>query len=341
MQKNIHLPQIELTMESVQVVAWLVQVGDRVVPDQPILEIESQKGTVEVPTAEAGYVRKLCVNNGDTIAEKALLCVLTDSSDEPLSELIDASAVKAVPAARKLARDLGVDLATIKGSGPDGRILVEDVEKRRASNTSHDDKDPGWQTLSPTRLALIAQMKSSLAEIPQFHVARRIGVQPFSIKVEGITFTHRLVVAVAAALVKHPALSTTLVGDRTKVQPVSVAVAMDTPRGLVAPAVRSADKLSLQQVAATIRELRTRAENGTLKREELIDAPFAVSNLGMLDIDFFSPFVFSGQTAVLAVGKVLEHHAWFNLAVDHRVVDGAEAARFLQTLSQVISAADG
>src|ERR1044072_3774691 len=85
MQKNILLPQVELTMESVTVVSWLVKVGARVNADQPILEIESQKGIVEVPSSADGHVRKLCVNKGDTIGEKALLCILTDSADEPFS----------------------------------------------------------------------------------------------------------------------------------------------------------------------------------------------------------------------------------------------------------------
>src|ERR1051326_2613106 len=111
---------------------------------------------------------------------------------------------------------------------------------------------------------------------------------------------------------------------------------MDTAHGLVAPAVRHADQLSLEQIAAQVKELRVRAEAGKSRREDLVDAPFAVSNLGMLGIDFFAPFVFHGQTAVLAIGRAVDGKAWFTLALDHRVVDGAEAARFLETLQNAI-----
>src|ERR1043166_44991 len=161
MQKNILLPQVELTMESVEVVGWLVKVGDQVKAEQPILEVESQKGVVEVPSPEAGIVRKLYVKKGDTIGEKALLCVLTDTAGEPISEVVAAVAdrgrsegprpsstvtaeteqggIKAAPAARKLAKDLGVDLAIIKGTGPSGRITVEDVQ---AAGKQGDDWTP-------------------------------------------------------------------------------------------------------------------------------------------------------------------------------------------------------
>jgi pyruvate dehydrogenase E2 component (dihydrolipoamide acetyltransferase) len=185
-------------------------------------------------------------------------------------------------------------------------------------------------------MALIAQMQKSRAEIPQFHVARRLEVAPLMTKTDGITLTHRLVRAAAAALVRHQALRTVIEGDRVKVEPISVAIALDTPRGLVAPVVRKADTLSLDEISRRTKELRSRAEAGTLRREELNEAPFAISNLGMLGVDFFQPFVFHGQTAVLAVGRAVDSHAWFCLAADHRVVDGAEAARFLETLQQEI-----
>src|ERR1051326_4473234 len=175
MQKNVLLPQVEVTMESVQVVGWLVKVGDQVKADQPILEVESQKGVVEVPSPEAGIVRKLCVNKGDTIGEKALLCVLTDTAEEQISDdvaallrstkaekeglalhrsaatptdAVEVGSIKAAPAARKLAKDLGVDLASIKGTGPGGRITAEDVQ---AAGKQGDD----WTPLSASRLALI------------------------------------------------------------------------------------------------------------------------------------------------------------------------------------------
>jgi len=367
--KEVLLPQVELSMESVTVLRWLVEVNDRVKADQPILEVETQKATIDVPSPTEGYIRKLCVNANDEISEKALLCLLTDSADEPVtlgednepstaarptdrgvssetasesgpdaspSTAPDKGSVRAAPAARRLAKELNIDLQLVTGTGPNGRITVEDV-RAAASPTSNDD----WTPLPATRVALIAQMQRSLAEIPQFHVARQIDVIPLAVKTPNVTFTHRLILAVGKALVQHPALRTVINNGKTKTLPVSVAVAMDTPHGLVAPVLRQADQMTLELISESVRKLRERAKSNALKRAELIDGPFAITNLGMLGVDFFSPFVFHGQTAVLAVGRATQDSepktAWFSLAADHRVVDGAEAARFLQTLQQEIA----
>jgi pyruvate dehydrogenase E2 component (dihydrolipoamide acetyltransferase) len=141
--------------------------------------------------------------------------------------------------------------------------------------------------------------------------------------------------------VRHPALRTAVDSNRIRVDPVSVAIAMDSRHGLVAPVVRNADQLSLEQISVAIMELRARAEANSLQRAELTGCPFAISNLGMFGVDQFDAFVFHGQTAVLSVGRATDDaanrkSAWFGLAVDHRIVDGAEAARFLETLQQEI-----
>jgi pyruvate dehydrogenase E2 component (dihydrolipoamide acetyltransferase) len=364
-------------MESVTVLRWLVGVNDRVEADQPILEVETQKATIDVPSPTDGFIRKLCVNTSDEISEKTLLCLLTDAADEPVtlnennspstaarstdrkasaetirelgpeptsSTASDGGPVRAAPAARRLAKDLGVDLQSVTGTGPNGRIAVEDV--RRAATTSSTPGEPtagqdDWTPLSARRLALIDQMQRSLAKIPQIHVTRQLDVTRLAVKSPLVTFTHRLISAVGKALVQHPALRTVLDQNRTKVLSVSVAVAMDTPHGLVAPVLRQADLLTLQQISESVRELAGRAESNRLKRAELTDGPFAITNLGMLGVDFFNAFVFDGQTAVLAVGRATQGSdqktAWFSLAADHRIVDGAEAARFLQTLQQEIT----
>lgn len=368
MQREIILPQVELNMDNVTVVEWLVRPSDLVRAEQNILRVETQKAVVEVPSNATGYLRKKCVSEGETIREKSLLCILSDTPDEPIRDAVaDATeqarlarahtegeraevggshtsatspptAILAAPAARKLAKDLRIDLAGVKGTGPGGRITVENVQ---AAFESSKGKANEASPLSPARLALIGQMQKALREIPQIHVAREMDVSRLTSKSEGITFTHRLVQVTAAALVRHPALRTRLEEKRLRVEPVSVAVAMDTSRGLLAPVLRSANTMSLEDIAKTCRELSDRAEAGLLRREHLENAPFAISNLGMLGVDFFNAFVFHGQTAVLAVGRWCQTdqkgaQAWFSLAVDHRIVDGAEAARFLETLQRII-----
>jgi pyruvate/2-oxoglutarate dehydrogenase complex dihydrolipoamide acyltransferase (E2) component len=154
MQTTVLLPQLELTMESVQVAGWLVAVGDAVGAGQSIVEIETQKSVVEVPCPVAGTIRRLCVAKGDTIGEKAPLCVVTSTADEVLEDAATGAApvaspgagapapepaqppppaesggIRAAPAARKLAAELGLDLASIAGTGPGGRISLDDVKR--------------------------------------------------------------------------------------------------------------------------------------------------------------------------------------------------------------------
>lgn len=358
MRTDVVLPQVELTMESATIARWLVTVGDRVTAEQPLLEVETQKAVTEVPSPTSGYVRKLCAKEGETVGAKALLCVLTDNPEEPLDGAAGAAEpVRASPAARRLAKERGVDLSAVTGTGPEGRVTEADVlaasaiqPTGRAPAPTQDSaaagvgSSDGWTTLPRTRLALIAQMQKSLAEIPQIHIRRQLDVTPLCVRTNGISFTHRLVIAVASALREHPALRTGINGGKVKVLPVNVAIAIDSANGLVAPVIRNADALSLEQVAVAVKELRERAQADALRRDELLGGtPFAISNLGMLDVDQFDAFVFHGQTAVLSVGKAVDRPsggggrlAWFGLAVDHRVVDGAEAARFLQTLQTEI-----
>jgi pyruvate dehydrogenase E2 component (dihydrolipoamide acetyltransferase) len=337
MQTVVALPQLELTMENVRVVAVPVRAGDRVAAEQPLIEVETAKAVQAVPSPKPGFVRKVFVRVNDQLREKALICVLTDTADEAFEDGATPDAlprdVKAAPAARKLARDLGVDIGTISGTGPNGRITVEDVQKAGSSGAVA----PGWEAVPPARLALIAQMQKSLAEIPQFHLARRMEVRALLVKTEGVTFTARLARCLAAALERHPSLRTTIVNNKFRAAPVSVAIAMETRNGLVAPALRLAQLENLDKIARALGDLRARAEAGTLRGEDVADAPFAVSNLGMFQVDLFNAFVFHGQTAVLAIGRAVEGTAWFSLAVDHRVVDGVEAARFLETLQEEIS----
>jgi pyruvate dehydrogenase E2 component (dihydrolipoamide acetyltransferase) len=364
MQREVLLPQVELTMESVLVSKWLVRTGDRVNAQQPLVEVETQKATSEVPSPSAGYVRQLCVEEGQTVGEKALLCILTDTADEPLDafpidrmpsqlgrashpsslapkSISDTAGVKASPAARRIARELNVDLSALKGSGPGGRVTEEDV-RAAASESGLIAQVDSWSPVPATRIALIAQMQKSLAEVPQIHVRRRLDVTPLIGDRSGITFTHRLAKAAAAALVRHQALRTAFDANRVRVEQVSIAIAMDSPNGLVAPIVRNANQLSLEQMSAAIMELRAKAEANKLQRADVTGGLFAISNLGMLGVDQFDAFVFHGQTAVLSVGRAAEDAdnrkvGWFGLAADHRVVDGAEAARFLETLQQEIS----
>ncbi len=364
MQKIITLPQIELNLENATVVELTARVGASLKGEDTLIVIETQKATAEVPCGETGYLRTFLIKDGDLVSVHDPLAVLTDDPHEAFqmpergaapivtapaasSEMIsppaakpaaeDSERVRALPAARRRARELGVDLAMIKGSGPEGRISVEDVESQGGAGQWPGN---GITPVSARRNALIAQMEAGQREIPQIAVLRFMDVSGIAARSEGTTFTSRLIYHVARAAKSHPALLTVLEDNQLKAGPADVAVAMDTASGLTAPVIRRGDEKSLAEIARALADLRKRAEENRLGREDLRDGRLAVTNLGMLGVDLFTPLVFAGQTAVLAVGRTVEvgdrSSAWFTLAVDHRVVDGAEAARFLATLQAAI-----
>lgn len=364
MQKIITLPQVELNLENATVVELVAKVGAALRGEDTLLVLETQKATVDVPAGETGFLRAFLVKSGDLVSVHDPLAVLTDDPHEAFqlperaaapivtapaarSEIIsppaaepaagDSERVRALPAARRRARELGVDLASIKGSGPQGRISVEDVESQTRTGQR---PDTGVTTISARRKGLIAQMEAGHREIPQIAISRFMDVSGIAGHGEGTTFTSRLIYHVARAAKSHPSLVTVLENNQLKAGPADVAVAMDTASGLTAPVIRRGDEMSLAEIARALADLRQRAEENRLGREDLRDGRLAVTNLGMLGVDLFTPLVFAGQTAVLAVGRTGEvggrSSAWFTLAVDHRIVDGAEAARFLETLQAAI-----
>ena len=368
MHKIIRLPQVELNLENATVVEILANVGAFLKDKDILMTIETQKAIEEVPCGASGYLRTLLVAEGEQVDLHDPLAVLTDLPDEEF-DLPKTKApqevrrlrprpaartgqtgtakpppgkVRSVPAARRRARDLGIDLTQVAGSGPEGRVTVSDVESHATSTTGKPSPRPAAGVpLTGARKALIEQMERGHREIPQISISRNLDVTPLKERSEGITFTAIVVYHIARALVGHEALRTVFTGERLRLEPVDIAVAMDTPHGLLAPVVRGADRLEVEEISRVIRQYRERAGENRLKGEELRPGPFAVTNLGMFGVDLFTPLVFAGQTAVLAIGRAADSEnrrssAWFTLAVDHRVVDGAEAARFLETLRREI-----
>jgi len=368
------LPNVELNMESVTVTNVFVKAGDRVAEGQALGAVETQKANIEIDSPYAGFVHEVFIVEGEEIGEKAPVCSIGEAAPEvpvagtkakpvpvvsapaipPSADPVPAveGKVRASPVARNVAKSLGLDLRQITGTGPSGRITRADVEAVHAKGAGAPSvsktRPPSpplsgdWQPFPPVRAALIAQMEAG-RNIPIFSVSRQFDVTALVRREPGITFTHRLVCCLGHALALHPALRTSMEAGRFRIEEVSVAVAMDTATGLVAPAVRNPQNLSLAEVAATVQLLKARADAGQLKRADYERAPFALSNLGMLGVDVFQPSVFHGQCAVLGTGRAVDGAAgrkvaWFTLACDHRAADGAEAARFFQTLQQEINA---
>jgi pyruvate dehydrogenase E2 component (dihydrolipoamide acetyltransferase) len=287
-----------------------------------------------------------------------------DHADTPAAPAETASAADAAadgearisPIARRLAERLGVDITQVKGTGRNGRVSKEDVEAYAAA--------PGdgvvREKMTSMRATIARRLLESKQGIPHYRLAADVDLTALlarraALRAAGteVSVNDLLVRACALTLVKHPAVNAQLQGDEVHKFPhADIAVAVATDGGLVTPIVRSADTKSAAQIGAETGDLAARARSGKLTREEITGGTFTLSNLGMFGIDRFDAIINPPQVAILAVGAgadrviarggsvVVAKVATLTLSCDHRVVDGAIGAQFLQALRQTIESAD-
>jgi pyruvate dehydrogenase E2 component (dihydrolipoamide acetyltransferase) len=343
------LPDLGEGLEEAVVSEWLVAEGEQVELNHPFVEIETAKATVEVPAPFAGRIAKLHASSGATIAVGAPLVTFEVADGDPAAGAPPAPT--ATPAVRKLAKDLGVDLSLVTGSGPGGRVLREDVEATArpdagaASNTAAEEIP-----ISPIRRG-IAERLTQVAAIPQVTtfrtvdcgaldaVRRELGVSPLPVFVR----------ALAEIVTDHPLLNASwteraiLVHDR-----VDVGVATDTERGLVVPVVTDAGAIGIARIAAEIERLADAARAGGLKTTDAANATIAVSNTGSYGSEFGTPLLNPGHAVTIALG-VIEDRALvvegrvearlactLSLTFDHRVLDGAIVGRAFGALVDLL-----
>lgn len=265
------------------------------------------------------------------------------------------------PIARRIAERLGVDLSLVKGTGRNGRISKEDVEAFAATRDGSDagsasavaQPAPKRTPLSATRQAIARRLLDSIQGIPHYRLSIDVDCGALrslrAARGEGLTLNPLLMRAVALALKQHPLLNAHLVGnDLLQFPQVDISVAVATDNGLITPVVRRAETKSAAEISKEIKELAARARAGTLKREEIADGTFTVSNLGMFGIDRFDAIINPPQVAILAIGAVTDRAVvrsgapsvasvvTLTLSADHRAIDGAVGAPFLATLRQLI-----
>jgi Pyruvate/2-oxoglutarate dehydrogenase complex, dihydrolipoamide acyltransferase (E2) component, and related enzymes len=277
--------------------------------------------------------------------------------------------VKAAPAARRLARELGVDLRQVEGTGPGGRIQSEDVrraaEALRGAVVLEAPARPAIRRRVPLagmRRTIAERMSRSVREAPQFTVSIDVEMSRAMAIVEDlaawaereggprVTLTALLVKACAWALRRHPALNATLEGEEIlEWEDVNIGVAVAVPEGLVVPVIHEADRRGLMEIAQILEEKARRAREGALRLEDVQGGTFTLSNLGMYGVDRFTAILNPPQAGILAVGRVAKRPvvgggdevvvrpvATLTLTADHRVIDGAQAAQFMETLRAVL-----
>jgi pyruvate dehydrogenase E2 component (dihydrolipoamide acetyltransferase) len=275
--------------------------------------------------------------------------------------------VRAVPGARRLAREMDIDLETVVGSGPRGRIQSGDVQRAAAEVATISTVIPERPTVRRTvplagmRRTIAERMLSSVRQAPQFAVEVDVDVSRAMAVVEDwrdglsrssgprVTLTTVLVKACSWALVRHPMINAALLEDHiVEWEEVNVGVAVAVEDGLIVPVIHNADQLTINEIATRLTDIAARAQQGELRPEDVRMGTFTLSNLGMFGIDRFTAILNPPQAAILAVGRVSKRLlieddqtatrplATFNLTADHRVVDGVLASRFLTDLRLAI-----
>ena len=412
----INMPRLSDTMEEGTVASWLKNVGDTVEEGDILAEIETDKATMEFESFNEGVLLHIGVEEGKTAPVDSLLAIIgkegTDvatvlaaqNSGNTVSEVkVEEKTTPAVeipkevtetvtntasggrifasPLAKKIAKDKGINLADVKGSGENGRIIKKDVENYTPTATVEKSTvavTPSTSTPSPsavTNFAIAGEENTSEIKNSQMRkaIAKALGNSKFSaphfylnIEVDmdnamasrktinaipdtRISFNDMVVKACAMALKKHPQVNTSWTDNNTLFHShihVGVAVAVD--EGLVVPVVKHTDALSLTQIGASVKDLAGKARNKKITPAEMQGSTFTVSNLGMFGIESFTSIINQPNSAILSVGAIVQKPVVKNgeivvgntmkltLACDHRTVDGAVGAQFLQTLKTFI-----
>jgi pyruvate dehydrogenase E2 component (dihydrolipoamide acetyltransferase) len=386
---EIVLPQWGMEMQDGVIVRWLKKEGDSVLEGDPIVEVETAKLQTELESTASGILAHIMAQEGDIVPIRGLLAVVAAPGEEvprpsgatsaqagaasrvstgPASQSRTVAAtaptaavgvggpeaaVQVVPAARRLAQQNGIDLSSLRGSGPRGRILIEDVETAiQASSRS----EAQVVEMVGIRRTVAARMMQSLQTMAQVTLTTEANVTEAMTLRRGLSGNladgnlsplHLVVKAAARALKEHPRLNAVQSEDRVQlVDRVNIGIAVALEEGLITPVIQDADLKNLAELAAEGRELAAKTREGRAKPEEVTGGTFTITNLGAYDIDGFTPIINPPQVAILGVGRVVEKPIieygqiakgammYLSLTFDHRVVDGAPAAEFLQTVKK-------
>jgi pyruvate dehydrogenase E2 component (dihydrolipoamide acetyltransferase) len=340
------LPDLGEGLTEGEIARWLVQEGQDVAEDDPLVEIQTDKTTVEIPSPAAGKVARIMVGEGEVVPVGTVLVVIGEDGAAPVEEPKaetppqrapaaakepETSRIRATPLVRRLAEELGVDLAAIEGTGPQGRITEADV--RGTGGPAEGRREP----LRGVRRLIAEHMTRAHREVPPVTWVEECDFGNVDLKLLVAT----VLKASAAALEEYPELNARLEGDEiVYLDRYDLGVAVQSELGLVVPVVRDCDSRSIEEVDAEVRRLAEAASAGALAPEELRGSTFTVTSAGKLAGLFQTPIVNHPEVAILSVGRVAERPVvrygevtvrptgYIAITFDHRVVDGARAAAF-------------
>jgi len=387
---SVVMPALEMAQETGKLISWLKKEGEIVSKGEPLLEIETDKAVMEIESPGDGVLGGVKAHAGSeipvgqTIAwilrpgevppveetraesgrrhETSTIASKTPVSEEPVTS--SGSPARLSPKARRLAKEHGVELANVRGSGPGGEILSSDILAAAQSKATPALSKTANSSvgLSPIARLMAERTTQSWTSVPHFFVTRDVDATALNETKERLaaaavettggfraTHTDLLVALVARVLAKHPRLNATWTGEGVREnREINIGLAMAVDDGVVVPVVPDADRAPLARIAAQRRDLSDRARAGKLRPQDLAGGTFTISNLGMFNVDAFTAIIIAPQAAILAVGRIADRVVAkdgkpavcpmisLTLSVDHRVADGARAARFLDDLAQAM-----
>lgn len=364
MPTDILMPQLGESIAEGTIVTWLILPGGRVERDQPLMEVETDKVSLEIPSPASGFLVEVLAQEGETVPVGTLLGRLDVEAARPgIINRVGGVVVQPMtpqegspdhysPAVRQLAKEHGVDLSQVSGSGADGRITKKDVLDAVAKRREPDNRPGPPDTSVAEELIPLSQMRKTIADrmvlsrrtsahVATFFEADFSGIGKVR-EDRGLTYLPFVIAAVARILKEMPILNASW-GEHgiliKKEVHVAVAVALD--EGLLAPVIRHADRKGLLQLAKEVSDLAERARNKRLNPEEAQGGTFTITNHGGFGSLFSTPIINQPQIAILGVGAVqkrpvvlndaigIRPMCYLSLSFDHRVIDGATADRFM------------
>ena len=402
MSAPIILPQWGMGMNDGEIVKWLKGIGDPVAKGDQLVEIESSKVNAEVEATADGTLGRIDVEEGRIVdvgtvlgyvleagesdSDLPAVAIILGSASTPAPVATPAPAAAApaatapkggkqivTPRARRLAKELGVDLAGVTGTGPSGRVTEDDVRAAESGASAPAAAAPGGsaplpESVVPVKEAIklaglrgiIARRMSESAAVPTVTLSTHTDVTDaiaFQRELVGAWRKHKLrpqyqdlvIAAVARALKETPAANAHLVGDELRIlDEVNLGIAMAVPEGLLVPVIKNADQKSLLEIAQEVRNLARKAKANSLSIDEMTGSTFSITHLGSYGIEDFNPLLNLPETGILGVGSVGEvptvidgevvvrSVGHLNLAFDHRAWDGAPAAEFVRLIAKYL-----
>ena len=398
MAYDFKLPDLGEGIAEGEILKWMAKEGDQIKEDQPIVEVMTDKVNVQIPAPRSGKVTKILVKEGDIAKVGQTILIIDDGSTGPVPSVpgsapdtlrpVQAASTRAqpavpsqgslaTPATRRLAREMGVDIGTVRGSGPQGRVTDDDVRKSAGGSRSgpatvsvqqgpsaHGQAGPK-EELVPLRgirktisermlksLQTTAQVthvdEADMTELVQLREAFKGSAEKRGVR---LTFLPFIIKALVPALKEFPYLNSSLDeqnGNIVLKKYYNIGIATDTEQGLVVPVVKSADTKDIFELAAEIERLADKARHGQLTLDEVHGSTFTITNVGAIGGIFATPIINLPEVAIMGLHKITKRPVvrdgkveirditYLSLTFDHRVVDGAYAARFTSRVTETI-----